>query len=172
MTGVQTCALPISLQILSGQTGQLISELRTLAQASNTRKTGQEQLNKTANYFERNLPYMDYRSYLAQGWPIASGVIEGACRHVVKDRFELSGMRWTRVGAESLLHLRVVAINGDWEDYHHFRKRQRHHRLYDLPFPVQPISEDLALTSLSTETPRELLFHFTSVQPTPDRLAA
>lgn len=61
------------------------------------------QLTKTATYFQRSLPYMDYGAYLKRGWPIASGVIEGACRHFVKDRCELSGMRWTQTGVENLL---------------------------------------------------------------------
>jgi hypothetical protein len=64
-------------------------------------------------------------------------VIEGACRHFVKDRCELSGMRWTQLGVENLLRLRAVAENGDWDDYHQFRKRQRHRRLYDQPYPQQ-----------------------------------
>jgi hypothetical protein len=79
------------------------------------------------------LPFMDYPTYLANGWPIASGVIEGACRHFVKDRCELSGMRWNQVGAENLLRLRAVAENKDWDAYHTFRKQQRHIRLYGSP---------------------------------------
>ncbi|GAB4434112.1 MAG: hypothetical protein Fur0044_31540 [Anaerolineae bacterium] len=58
---------------------------------------------------------MDYATYLQRGWPIASGVVEGACRHFGKDRCELSGMRWTRPGVENLLRLRAVAENGDWD---------------------------------------------------------
>ena len=92
-------------------------------------------LTKVAAYLERNAPYMDYAAYLARGWPIATGVIEGACRHLVKDRCALSGMRWTIDGAESLLHLRCVHENGDWDAYHAFRRRQRHQRLYALPYP-------------------------------------
>jgi hypothetical protein len=103
-----------TLHMLSGETEQIISEFRHLAQGANCSSTQREKLTKTANYFERNLPYMDYPTYLAKGWPIASGVIEGACRHFVKDRFELSGMRWTQAGAENLLHLRAVAENDDW----------------------------------------------------------
>lgn len=149
-----------TLKILSGRTDEVITEFRTSAQASKTRKGQREQLEKTANYFERNLPYMAYDHYLAQGWPIASGVIEGACRHVVKDRCELSGMRWSQAGAENLLRLRIVAINGDWNDYHQFRKRQRHQRLYHLPFPQQPLSEDAALTSHSTKAGKVFRFNF------------
>jgi hypothetical protein len=135
-----------TLQMLSGKTEQVITEFRRLAQQPKRSASQQERLTKTANYFERNLPYMDYPTYLAKGWPIASGVIEGACRHFVKDRFELSGMRWIQKGAENLLHLRAVAENDDWDAYHNFRKRQRHTRLYDIPFPDQGALESLALS--------------------------
>jgi hypothetical protein len=134
-----------TLQILSGQTQQVITEFRSRAQDESCTSAQREKLTKTANYFERNLPYMDYPTYLAKGWPIASGVIEGACRHFVKDRFELSGMRWTLQGAENLLHLRAVAENEDWNDYHDFRKRRRHARLYTLPFPELGCLENQAL---------------------------
>jgi hypothetical protein len=132
-------------QMLSGETEQIITEFRCLAQQPKRSASQREKLTKTAHYFERNLPYMDYPTYLTKGWPIASGVIEGACRHFVKDRFELSGMRWTQEGAENLLHLRAVAENDDWDAYHNFRKRQRHTRLYDIPFPDQGALESLAL---------------------------
>jgi hypothetical protein len=125
-----------TLRILSGQTQQVITDFRHLAQKSKTKAAQREQLNLTANYFERNLPFMDYPTYLANGWPIASGVIEGACRHFVKDRCELSGMRWNQTGAENLLRLRAVAENDDWDAYHYYRKLQRHTRLYSSPNPI------------------------------------
>jgi cytochrome c553 len=140
--------------MLSGQTEQIIADFRAQAQARKTTKVQAEKLNKTANYFERNLKYMDYNTCLAKGWPIASGVIEGACRHFVKDRFELSGMRWEQSGAENLLRLRAVAENGDWDDYHLFRLRQRHRRLYNSPFPTQNPLEIQALKPLSSTTPQ------------------
>ncbi len=124
-----------TLRMLSGQTQQVIADFRHRAQKSKTKPAQREQLNKTANYFERNLPFMDYPTYLANGWPIASGVIEGACRHFVKDRCELSGMRWNQTGAENLLRLRAVAENDDWDAYHNYRKQQRHIRLYGSPNP-------------------------------------
>jgi hypothetical protein len=126
-----------TLRMLSGETASLIADFRQLAQDPQTTPAQREQLTKTANYFKRNLPYMDYPTYLANGWPIASGVIEGACRHFVKDRFELSGMRWNQQGAENLLRLRAVAENDDWDAYHIFRKQQRHVRLYNSPFSNQ-----------------------------------
>ncbi len=138
-----------TLQILSGQTEPLIAQFRQMAQDSHYSASQQAQLTKTANYFARNLPYMDYPTYLQLGWPIASGVIEGACRHFVKDRCELSGMRWERTGVESLLRVRAVAENGDWDDYHLFRKRQRHMRLYSSPYPEQ---SPLELQAIACDT--------------------
>lgn len=128
-----------TLHLLSGKTKRLIAEFRRLAKQPKIRKTTRLQLLATANYFERNLPFMDYPTYLAHGYPIASGVIEGACRHLVKDRCELSGMRWSQCGAENLLRLRAVAENNDWDDYHAYRRQQRHLRLYgSLPLTLQP----------------------------------
>jgi len=110
-----------TLRILSGETQQLIDEFLNIAKKSTTTAPQKEQLKKTAEYFKRNLPFMEYSTFLANGWPIASGVIEGACRHFVKDRCELSGMRWNQDGAETLLRLRAVAENGDWDNYHKYR---------------------------------------------------
>ena len=131
--------------MLLGKTQQVIDDFRSRAKKKTRTKKQVEKLKKTANYFERNLKYMAYDTYLANGWPIASGVIEGACRHFVKDRFELSGMRWEQSGAENLLRLRAVAENGDWDDYHLFHRQQRHQRLYTSPFPEQNSLETLAL---------------------------
>jgi hypothetical protein len=144
-----------TLQILSGQTSQVVTDLRLIAKLKKTKVSQRNQLTKTANYFERNLPYMDYQTYLANGYPIASGVIEGACRHFVKDRFELSGMRWLQTGAENLLHLRAVAENEDWDEYYAYRREQRQLRLYGQPVlnkqPIesqvinsQPVAQSLA----------------------------
>lgn len=119
-----------TLRMLSGSADQLIIEFRQMTKLENISDNLRTQLNTTANYFERNLSYMDYPTYLAKGWPIASGVIEGACRHFVKDRCELSGMRWSQTGAEGLLRMRAVAENDDWTEYHAYLRKQRHLRLY------------------------------------------
>jgi hypothetical protein len=73
---------------------------------------------------------MRYDEYLAHGWPIGTGVVEGACGHLVKDRMEQSGMRWTQVGAQGVLDLRAVRLNGHWEAYWQFHRQQQHQRLY------------------------------------------
>jgi hypothetical protein len=73
---------------------------------------------------------MRYDAYLADGWPIGTGVVEGACRHLVKDRLEQAGMRWTRPGAQALLDLRAVRLNDTWDAYWAFHRRQQHRRRY------------------------------------------
>jgi hypothetical protein len=131
--------------LLNGQACSLATTFRQLAGEKGRTASQRKILLKVANYYQNNHPYMDYASYLQKGWPIASGVIEGACRHFVKDRMELSGMRWSIDGAENLLHLRAVAENEDWDDYHRFRKQQRQQRLYQCDWP-----EEIFLPSLST----------------------
>lgn len=123
------------LDILSSRTDQVIQRLEdkagTLRKSSQARKA----LQQVANYFRRNQAHMDYATYLQQGWPIGTGVIEGVCRHVVKDRMELSGMRWTVAGADALLALRTVHENGDWDEFHAFRRAHGHEQLYGAPLP-------------------------------------
>ena len=73
---------------------------------------------------------MAYDQYLAADYPIASGVIEGACRYVVKDRMERSGMRWILDGAQSMLGLRCIHLSGYWDDFVRFRIERECERLY------------------------------------------
>jgi hypothetical protein len=116
--------------MLTSQTTSLIASLRQQADIAETTAVARKELHKAANYFERNQVRMDYKTYLANGWPIASGVIEGACRHLVKDRMECSGMHWNQPTAEAMLALRAVAENDDWDAYHAFRRQRRQKRLY------------------------------------------
>ena len=73
---------------------------------------------------------MRYHEYLAAGYPIASGAIEGACRHLVKDRMERAGMHWTVAGAQAMLEVRSLAISGQWEEYQQYRIAAETQRLY------------------------------------------
>jgi hypothetical protein len=122
--------------LLSSEHGPVVEVLEQASQRE------QDVPAQVARYFRRNVEAMDYARYLARGWPIASGVIEGACRHLVKDRCEASGMRWSRAGAEHLLALRAVEVNGDWEAYHRYRRQERHLRLYGRSLEeVEPLEE-------------------------------
>ncbi|MBU0491538.1 MAG: ISKra4 family transposase [Chloroflexi bacterium] len=133
------------VQILSGQTATVIRTLDTLAQEETCTPTQREVLRKTSGYYQRNLPYMRYDHYLAHGWPIGTGVIEGTCRHLVKDRMEQTGMRWTQPGAQAILDLRAVRVNGDWDAYQRFRRQRQHDRLYGTPLPTVPVVEEAVL---------------------------
>jgi hypothetical protein len=119
--------------LLTDQLNQLLQLLD--AQATDRCPAQQAALARVSAYLCRNRPFMDYQRYLALGWPIGTGVVEGACRHLVKDRFEQAGMRWSKAGAQALLDLRSVAFNGDWRDFQRFRRRQSHLERYHLPFP-------------------------------------
>jgi hypothetical protein len=85
---------------------------------------------RCADYLHNKRPYLDYPTALASGWPIATGVIEGACRHLIKDRMDITGARWGLDGAEAILKLRATITNGDlnayWA-YHLARERERVH---------------------------------------------
>ena len=73
---------------------------------------------------------MRYDIALAEGWPIATGAIEGACRHLVKDRMDITGARWRLRGAEAVLKLRALRSSGDWDEYWRFhmqRAQERNH---------------------------------------------
>jgi hypothetical protein len=133
------------LRILSGDTETVIQTLEGLVQAPSTSPSQQEVLNTTIGYYRRNLPYMHYDRYLARGWPISTGVVEGACGHLVKDRMERSGMRWTKSGAQSILELRAVRVNGDWDAYHSFRRQCQHQRLYGAHSSVPATAETIVL---------------------------
>jgi hypothetical protein len=99
----------------------------------------------TIGYDQRNRPYMCYGEYLAQGWPIGTGVIEAACGHLAKDRMEQSGMRWTKTGAQAVLDLRAVRLNGHGERDWQFHRPQQHQRLYGTSAPVPEWAEGQAL---------------------------
>jgi hypothetical protein len=75
---------------------------------------------------------MRYDVCLDKGYPIGSGVIEGACRNLINDRLELTGMRWSFPGAESIIRLRSVYLNSDWKDFWRFRRASERARLYGI----------------------------------------
>ena len=83
-----------------------------------------------AGYLTAKRPYLGYATALAKGWPIATGVIEGACRHLVKDRMDITGARWGLTGAEAILKLRAVWANGDFDDYWAYHLGKEHERIH------------------------------------------
>ena len=133
------------LRILSGQTETVIQSLEDRLQDSASSPAQRKALKSTIGYYRRNLPYMRYDQYLARGWPISSGVVEGTCGHLVKDRMERSGMRWTKPGAQAILDLRAVRVNDDWAAYQRFHRQCQHQRLYRSPPNAPPVVETVVL---------------------------
>jgi hypothetical protein len=131
--------------LLEGRTDAVIAALEQAERAPSATATQVQVLRKTIGYYQRNRPYMRYDHYLAQGWPIGTGVVEGACRHLVKDRMEQAGMRWTKAGAQAVLDLRAVRLSGDWDAYWQFHRHKQHERLYGAATPLPDQVEAQAL---------------------------
>jgi hypothetical protein len=127
---VVACVRQRLTQILEGKVDTVISALRRQARARGLRGTKKKALDRIAAYLHKNRARMRYDEYLRRGYPIASGVIEGACRHLIKDRMERAGMHWTLEGAQAMLDLRSVHIGGHWEAYHNYRIERETERLY------------------------------------------
>jgi hypothetical protein len=118
------------LRVLQGKAKEVIADLRQVGADHGLRGAKAARLRKLCKFMEKNLHRMRYDKYLRAGYPIATGVIEGACRHVIKDRMERAGMRWKVPGAEAMLELRTIAANGDWEQFQNYRIGYENRRLY------------------------------------------
>ncbi len=116
--------------LLEGRVGSVIRGLRVLATRRGLRGRSRKTVEQVAGYLEHNRERMKYDEYLAAGYPIGSGVVEGACRHLVKDRLERAGMRWRRQGAQAMLDLRATYLNGEWEVFWTYHVEKEDDRLY------------------------------------------
>ena len=117
--------------VLTGRATRVAGEIRRQATKAGLAPPQRASADTCAAYLSNKARYLDYPTALANGWPIATGVIEGACRHLVKDRMDITGARWGLHGAEAILKLRAVRSNGDlgeYWDYHLSREKQRVHQ--------------------------------------------
>jgi hypothetical protein len=117
-------------RLLEGKVGAVIRGIRYQATQRGLKGQKRKTVREAAEYFERNRDRMKYNEYLAAGYPIGSGVVEGACRHLVKDRMERTGMRWLPSGAQAMLDLRATYLNGEWDAFWTFHVTQEDERLY------------------------------------------
>jgi hypothetical protein len=117
--------------LLQGRVGYVISGLRKRLRTDKLSGQRRGVVRSAVEYLANNREHMRYDEYLARGYPIGSGVAEGACRHLVKDRMEQTGMRWTVGGAQAMLHVRALYLNDQWEEFLAFRVEQEQARLYD-----------------------------------------
>jgi len=117
-------------RILEGRIGRVIGAFRQMAVKRKLKPGALEKLEEHLAYFENNRDRMKYDEYLKQGFPIGSGVVEGACRNLVKDRMERTGMRWRPAGAQAILDLRAAYLNDDWSAFYKYLIRSEQKRLY------------------------------------------
>ncbi len=108
-------------QGLQGKVETVVRGLRRLAVEHKLKSARKKKRARICRYLYKNRERMRYDEYLAKGYPIASGVIEGACRHLVKDRIERAGMHWTMKGAQAMLDVRSVYLSGAWAAFQEFR---------------------------------------------------
>lgn len=132
-----------ALSVLRGNPGLVAASIRRTATRRTLAPAERKQADTCSNYLLRKAPYMDYPRALRDGWPIATGVIEGAVRHLVKDRMDITGARWGLDGAEAVLRLRALRTNRDFDAYwrfHLIREKRRVHlsRYRGNSIPAEP----------------------------------
>jgi hypothetical protein len=117
-------------RILGGGVKGVVAGLRRLRTLRGLTGARKKTLRAITNDVSGNAGRMPYDVYLREGYPIASGVLEGACRHDIKDRMEPSGMRWTRAGAQAMLDVRSEFLNGHWEPFQKHWIKTETERMY------------------------------------------
>jgi hypothetical protein len=134
------------LEILRGKASLMAGGMRRSATRKELSEKEREPVDTCAAYLLSHAQYLGYDRYLAQGLPVATGVIEGACRHLVKDRMDVTGARWSLTGAEAVLRLRALKSSHDFEQYwsfHETREFERNHKnLYadgKVPAVISPM---------------------------------
>lgn len=122
------------LQILRGKSSDVAAGMRRSATLRALDARTRAAVDDCADYLLEYKPYLRYDVCLEKGFPIATGVVEGACRHLVKDRMDLTGARWTLRGAEAVLRLRALRSCGDFDEYWGFHESLEHERNHESKY--------------------------------------
>jgi hypothetical protein len=117
-------------KILRGKSAQVTAGIRRRATTYGYSPAERAGADEAARYLDNKKDYLGYATALAKGWPIATGVIEGAARWLVKDRMDITGARWGLEGAEAILKLRALIASGDFDAYWRFHLRREHERIH------------------------------------------
>ena len=141
------------LALLRGRSGgALAKSLRAMANSHKLDASAAKPVERAAKYLVNNTQLLHYDRALADGLPIATGVIEGACRYLVKDRMGRTGARWSAAGAEAVLRLRAIRASEDFDDYWTFHLAKEHERTHEsryadktVPNPLPPRRPQLKL---------------------------
>jgi len=116
------------LKILEGKAGLMAGGMRRSATFKKFTDKQRKPVNTCATYLKNKAPYLKYHHDLNLEFPIATGVIEGACRHLVKDRMDITGAKWRLISAEAVLRLRALRSSSDFEEYWDFHEACEHKR--------------------------------------------
>jgi hypothetical protein len=123
-----------ALTVLAGHVEDAAAVIDAQATAVGLARDRRGGVDACIRYLRGNAAFLRYDQALASGWPIATGVIEGACRHLVGDRLDITGARWGLPGAEAVLTLRAVVANGDFDAYWRFHLAQEHRRVHQTRY--------------------------------------
>ena len=129
--------------ILEGKSASAAAGMRREATVKKLSADERAAVDDGADYLQKYAAYLHYDAYLAAGYPISSGVVEGACRYLVRDRMELTGARWGLNGAEAVLKLRALRASGDFDEYwtfHEARERELNHASRYADGAVPPVT--------------------------------
>lgn len=110
--------------LLDSKTQKVIDDLQNIVTKTTLSDTKKDKVQKAITYFTNHAHKMDYNSYLEKGYPVSSALVESNCKHLVKDRMELSGMRWSSQGAQNMMDIRAVKLNGDMQDFISFARQK------------------------------------------------
>lgn len=124
----------MGLGVLNGKATAVAGIIRRKATRAALEADQRKGADACAKYLSNLAPHLDYPNALKAGWPIATGVIEGACRHLVKDRMDITGARWGLEGAEAVLKLRALRSNGDFDAYFKVHLLQERKRIHESRF--------------------------------------
>ena len=127
------------LRVLLGHSAVVARTMRTAATRQKLSATARKPLDICARYLHNHAPYLAYHRYLKAGYPIATGVIEGGCRYLVKDRLALTGARWSLAGAEAVLKLRAIKVSGDLSSYWTFYEQQQYRRIHECLYQTPTV---------------------------------
>jgi hypothetical protein len=125
-------------RILHGRSRDVLIAIRRRGSLHGYSPAGRAGADECASCLVNKRNYLDYPAFLAAGWPVASGLIEGAARWLIKDRMDITGARWGLDGAEAVLKLRALVGNGDFDDYADYHFRQEKHRNHDSLYQNKP----------------------------------
>ncbi len=119
-----------ALAVLQGKAPVVAAAITRKATSLHLAPDRRQGADRCATYLLNHKAYLDYPTALGRGWPIATGVVEGACRHLVKDRMDITGARWSLEGAEAMLKLRALRANGDFDAYWPYHLAQERRRVH------------------------------------------